>query len=83
MERWKVVHSCDSWVLNINLKDGMMTFENRLATGKRSYRRPHFLHGHLGHAASDHESSPFISSFSVLIIAPNPILQAFSLILIF
>ena len=36
------------------------------------------LHGHLGHAAFDHVPSPFIFSFSVLIIAPDPIMQAFS-----
>ena len=41
------------------------------------------LHGHLGHAAFDHVLSPFIFSFFVLIIAPDPILQAFSQILIF
>ena len=44
----------------------------------KSYRRPHFLHGHLGHAAFDHVPPPFTSSFSVLITVPNPILQAFS-----
>ena len=32
------------------------------------------MHGHLGHAALDHVPFPFISSFSVLIIVPNPIL---------
>ena len=44
----------------------------------KSYRRPHSLHGHLGHAAFDHVPPPFTSSFSVLITVPNPILQAFS-----
>ncbi|RVX11487.1 60S ribosomal protein L6 [Vitis vinifera] len=44
----------------------------------KSYRRPHLLHSHLGHASFDHVPSPFISSFSVLITVPSPILQAFS-----
>ena len=41
------------------------------------------LHGHLGHVAFDHVLSYFIFSFSVLIIAPDPIFRAFSQILIF
>ena len=44
----------------------------------KSYRRPHFPHGHLGHTAFDRVPPPFTPSFSVLIIVPNPILQAFS-----
>ena len=42
---------CDNRILDINLKYGMMILENRLAVEKRSYRRTHFLHGHLWHAA--------------------------------